>query len=43
MYTNETHSPVTTYLILFLISGSLKALEESQLHERGDETNLTSV
>ena len=43
MYTNETHSPVTTYLILFLISGKLEVLEEGQLHERVEEANLTFV
>ena len=43
IYTNETHRPVTTYLILFLISGNLKALEGGQLHERVKETTLTFV
>lgn len=43
MYTNETHSPVTACLILCLISGNLIALEEGQLHERVEETNLTFV
>lgn len=43
MYTNETCSPVTIYLILFLISGNLEVLEEGQLHERVEDTNLTFV
>lgn len=41
MYASETHSPLTTNVILFLISGNLKGLEEGQLHERVEKTNLT--
>lgn len=43
MYTNETCSPATTYLILFQIYGNLEVLQEGQIHERVEKTNLTFV